>query len=295
MSALILCTPSLAHSLHAALYLDCGLSLPKCSYWRARTVSGRVLGSLPGISSINGWIGPCPPIVFDNQELSNNAGKPRHICLKARPVAPFTGDSLSSKNDNIEQKPGQDYDSYVKSLNDLTKWAAPTPPTSQDMAYTLKAIRITQLQSSVEGKLAAQQITKSEAESEAEFRASLVFRIGHSDKIMTFTLFSNPVFVIAPGCHLGPHELHERELSPFNRCAVTVDKLRDFEHDNGDDQAGVMLINATGKGAEVVARAWCAERGKNALIRRVNGPCYACAMRAASRAGLRLGVLIWVS
>jgi tetratricopeptide (TPR) repeat protein len=297
MSALILCTPSLALSLHAAPYLDCGLSLPKCSYWRARTVLGRVLGSLPDISSINGWLGPCPPIVFDKQELLNDAGKPRHIRLKARPVAPFTGDSRLSRHDTIEQKPGEDYDAYVKSLNDLTKWAAPTPPTRQDMAYTLKAIRLTQLplESSMEEKLAAQQITESKAESEAEFRASLVFRIEPSVKIMTFTLYSNPVFVTAPSCHLGPHEVHERHLLSFNRSAVTVDKLRDFEHDNGDDQAGIMLINATGKGAEVVARAWCAERGKNALIRRVNGPCYACAMRAASGAGLRLGVLIWVS
>jgi len=56
-----------------------------------------------------------------------------------------------------------------------------------------------------------------------------------------------------------------------------------------------MVINATGKGAEALARAWCSERGKNAVIRRSGGPCFVCAIGAASKAGLGTGILIWVS
>jgi len=55
-----------------------------------------------------------------------------------------------------------------------------------------------------------------------------------------------------------------------------------------------MIINATGKGAEVLARAWCSERGRNAVIRRAGGPCFVCAVRAAGKRGLGLGTLIWV-
>jgi len=63
------------------------------------------------------------------------------------------------------------------------------------------------------------------------------------------------------------------------------------------DDNGLIVINATGKGAETLARAWCSERGKSALIRRATGPCFACAYKAADsvKMGLGLGVLIWVS
>ena len=55
-----------------------------------------------------------------------------------------------------------------------------------------------------------------------------------------------------------------------------------------------MVINATGNGGQVVARAWCAERGKNAVVvRGSGGPCFVCAVKAASIKGLGIGVVIW--
>ena len=43
-----------------AQYYECGLILQKYSYWRVRTVLGRVLGSSPGAISLCRWTGPCP-------------------------------------------------------------------------------------------------------------------------------------------------------------------------------------------------------------------------------------------
>lgn len=62
MAVVTLSTPSVIEALGTpASYYDCGLSLSECSYWRVRTVLGRVLGCLPGTTSLCGWIGPCPP------------------------------------------------------------------------------------------------------------------------------------------------------------------------------------------------------------------------------------------
>jgi hypothetical protein len=62
----------------------------------------------------------------------------------------------------------------------------------------------------------------------------------------------------------------------------------------GELAGAQMVINATGRGAELSARAWCSERGTNAVIRRKGGPCFVCAARAAGVASLGTGVLIWL-
>ena len=56
MTAMIHCTPSIFKEVGVANYFECGLSVPKHSYWRVRTVLGRVLGCLPGLVSLCGWI-----------------------------------------------------------------------------------------------------------------------------------------------------------------------------------------------------------------------------------------------
>ena len=112
-------------------------------------------------------------------------------------------------------------------------------------------------------------------------------------------LYTIPVFVTLPACRPiggnGTHEVHPRVLPRFQNLknTWTVEMLKDHMPD--DDE--VMIINATGKGAEVLARAWCAERRKNAIIRRTGGPCFVCAVRGAShgQTGLKVRVLIWVS
>ena len=47
MTALILCTPTIKSKVGISRYYDSGLSLPTRSYWRLRTVLGRVLGCPP--------------------------------------------------------------------------------------------------------------------------------------------------------------------------------------------------------------------------------------------------------
>ncbi|OAX79149.1 hypothetical protein ACJ72_06534 [Emergomyces africanus] len=90
MSCLIWSSSSIPIS-EPAPYYECGLSLPSQTYWRVRTVLGKVLGCLPGVTSLCGWIGPCPPVEF--VETPSHATKdfsqsPRYVHLQADEVAP---------------------------------------------------------------------------------------------------------------------------------------------------------------------------------------------------------------
>jgi tetratricopeptide (TPR) repeat protein len=80
MSALIICSRSIRRKIGLAPYYDCGDLLPQASYWRVRTPLGSILGCLPGARSLNGWLGPCPPVRFIS---TLDADKPRHIRVHA--------------------------------------------------------------------------------------------------------------------------------------------------------------------------------------------------------------------
>jgi hypothetical protein len=91
------------------------------------------------------------------------------------------------------------------------------------------------------------------------------------------------------------------QLERYHRSVWSIDKLldnkyyyleRELKECKRNGLENVIVINVTGKGAEAVARAWCAQQGANAVIRHPKGPCFACAFRAASKDGLGTGILI---
>ena len=302
MTTLIHCTPSISKEVGVAYHDECGLSLPKQSYWRVRTVLGRVLGCLPGLVSLCGWIGPCPSVEF-NPPLPEK--KPCHVHLKARLVVPIVSSPddddviyLSGRVPNdVRIQPGEDMEDYLAQMKDPDSWVTPQPPIKELSTVSIKNIYLKKMPLEV-GVAANKELTEQEVAKETEYRASIVFSIDDNKQPVTYVLYTNPVFVSLPACRPtgenGTHEVHLRELPRFQKDTWTVERLKDVTLDDFEDD-GVMVINATGKGAEVLARAWCAEKGKNAIIRRTGGPCYVCAVRGASQAGLKVGVLIWVS
>ena len=312
MSALIICTPSLKNQMTGdgiAPYFECGLSLPKKSYWRIRTVLGRVLGSLPGVTSLCGWLGPCPPVEFiktshDDDDNDLDGSEPRHVKLKARRVTlveykPWNDDGAivigNSHNKHEDTRLGENEEMapWMAEMQDPNNWIVPEPPVRQVGSCVLTKIQL---------KLdLSERSATTDPDATAVYRAQLTFTLDDSpSQPVTYKLHTNPVFVTPPPCSPGPrgaqHDVHLRELHRYQERNIwTFERLKD--HSAGDDPApgSVMVINATGQGAETLARAWCSERGKNAVIRRTGGPCFYCAERAASPSGLGTGVLIWVS
>jgi tetratricopeptide (TPR) repeat protein len=305
MTALILCTPGIRDKAGIAPYFDCGLVLPTRSYWRLRTVLGRVLGCLPGIISLCGWIGPCPKVEFDPPV--ERPVQPRHIRVKARRIAltehnPNSDDGVwritSHDHRNATRiRPDEEIEPYLAEMRNPSSWVIPEPPVRDVGTCEIVSIQLKKLAQQVEvaQKAAQGKIQDAEAEREAEYRASITFKMDNNEEAITFKLFTNPVFVTPPSCLAGPkgqHEVHMRELPRYQKNIWSVERLKDHTAEDSDDDE-VMIINATGKGAEVLARAWCSERGKCAVIRRPGGPCFVCAVRAASKPSLATCVLIW--
>ena len=301
MTALVLCSPSITEKVGIAHYYECGLVLQKQSYWRIRTVLARILGALPNAQSLCGWIGPCPPVEFSPP--LPGAFKPRHIRLKARRVAPtkpVPDDGvihLGGRYDRYtDTRPTgeEDLPAYIAEMTSDDSYIIPEPPIKQISTVTLTTIKVKKLPLDISISRKRGLTRDDDVEKEAEFRASVVFQVDNNEDPVTYTLYTNPLFVTPPPCFAGPkgsHEVQLRELKRFNQEPWTVERLKDHVPDD-EEEGNIMVINATGKGADVLARAWCSERGKNAVIRRQKGPCYVCAIRCASM--LDVGVLIWV-
>ena len=305
MTALILCTPGLKDKAGIAPYFDCGLVLPTRSYWRLRTVMGRVLGCLPRIISLCGWIGPCPKVEFDPPV--EGQVQPRHVRVMARQIALTEyhhrlGDGvwLTSWHDHRNEtriRPDEEIETYVAEICNPSNWVIPEPPVRDVGTCKIVSIQLKKLALPVKmaQKATQDKIQDTEAECKAEYRASITFEIDNNEEAITYKLFTNPVFVIPPSCFPGPkgqHEVHIREFSQYQKNVWPVERLKDHTAEDLDNDE-VMIINATGNGAEVLARAWCSERGKCAVIRRPGGPCFVCAVRAASKPSLATSVLIW--
>lgn len=297
MTALILCTPSISKVLSPAPDYDCGLSLQDKSYWRARTVLGRVLGCLPGVISLCGWIGPCPPVEFIPGPAQSH---PLHVYLETRELrlavqySYDSGDAICSlplpdRHDDTRLQPDEDPELWSADICDPHNWVIPEPPVQQQArTCEMKAVQLRQSETTDH--------EKGDHDQDLHYRAQVVFKLGNSDELITYKLSTNPVFVTVPPCSPGPkgaHAVHRRELYRYATNRIwPIESLHDLTAEDTDG-VDVIIINATGTGAEVLARAWCAERGKSAVIRRPGGACFACAERTAHPSGLNTGVLIW--
>ncbi|KAL3454434.1 hypothetical protein BJX65DRAFT_301075 [Aspergillus insuetus] len=88
MAMLVLSTPAI-EKIGMAPNSECGLALSECSYWRSRSVLGRFLGCLPRVTSLNGWVGPCPAATLHTER---DEEAPVAHCLAA--VSPFNPASV---------------------------------------------------------------------------------------------------------------------------------------------------------------------------------------------------------
>lgn len=190
-------------------------------------------------------------------------------------------------SDVLDLQPDEELDSYCAEMKSSDNWLIPEPPVRDVGVCEIQSIQLKRL--TLVGTT-----SDSAAELDVEYRASITFKLDNNKGPVTFKLYTNPVSVTPPPCRPGPkgaHEVHLRELPTYQKI-WSLESLKDHKaEDCAEDEA--MTINATSKGAEVFARAWCSERGKCAVIRRPDGPCFVCALRAAGKAGLWTGVLIW--
>ena len=274
MSAMVLSTLSLK-SLGTAQYFASGLVLDDRSYWRSKTVIGRVLGGLKKIKAANCWVGPCPVPTAAGEGKGLAKGWWRVLSkdiafeLKVSP-------SRSTMNQTWEAN-------RARIMGDSSKWTLPTGPSNSTDTVEFRALRLRKLVHGEEGGPPA----GSEEEAEPPHRAIVDLTI--NGQPASFTLHSNPVFIAAPMCVNGPHWVHEQDR-PKLQHILGVSQLPGHVH-SGEK---ILIINAAGSGeCELAARAWCSEVGQHAIVRREPGACFACTVKAAGPEGLGIGCLIW--
>ena len=283
MCALVYASPTV-RSISGAPYWDNGIVVAGKSYWPKRTVLGRVLGGLRNPKSICGWIGPVP---------APEGGPTGWIRLNARyvdcPVPVSSAEDALSSLGFDERSDTETNEQMLNSIVDPNEWSQHCQPATRPVTDTsrsrLKSIHLT-LIPAASRPIAASSSTTATLPTE-EYRASVDFEVNGATT--TFTLYSNPVFVAAPPC-VGRHPMHTRQAQKYLRGLVKASALKDTYPPTDT----LLVIDATGEGEECVARAWCAERARNAVVRRGLECCFACATKVAgARNGLGFNVLIW--
>ncbi|KAL3444658.1 hypothetical protein BJX65DRAFT_169482 [Aspergillus insuetus] len=279
MACLVYCSPT-ARSLNAAPFYDNGLIIKGVSYWPKRTVLGRILGGLKDAKAVCGWIGPTPA------PTGNVTG---WIRLSARevtmpvPVKATPGQSALTDL-GFDENGSHDRYTFLESLLNPDEWVAMSPPgrpESDTSSAELKAIHLTQLPVDEATRAALPNLPPE------TYRASVDFQI-NGTTLVTYTLYTNPIFVAAQPC-VGAHIMHRKEGERYLKNTIRVADLKTANPSLSE----LVIIDALGPGEDAVARAWCAERGRSAIVRRGNECCFTCAVcLAIGRKGLGFNVLI---
>ncbi|KAI9781776.1 MAG: hypothetical protein M1839_005769 [Geoglossum umbratile] len=281
MCCLVYASPSI-RSFNPAPFWDNGLVVKNKSYWPKRTVLGRVLGGLKNPKSVCGWIGPVPA------PEGNFSG---WIRLNARRIdVPVPVKATQSSLQSLgfgQPNETESSEEILQSITDPAEWIVgyrPYKPPNELNRAKLKAIRLTEIPgasnaSTLPNALSALLATK-------EHRASLDFEV--SGTSVSYTLYSNPIFLCAPPC-VGKHVLHRRQMQNYLSSILQVADLKEAYPPSDE----LVVIDALGEGEAAVARAWCAERGKHAVVRSGTECCFACAAAMATeRKGTGFNVLI---
>ncbi|KKZ66041.1 hypothetical protein EMCG_08212 [[Emmonsia] crescens] len=204
-----------------APYYECGLSLLCQTYWRVRTVLGSVLGCLPGVTSLCGWIGLCPPVEFVEPPSHATKDSTRnHIMftfkqMKSLQVAHQMCLEACLKSgeyiENIE---------FLENMADTKKWVTPQPLAR--VTAVVCSINTIQLKT-VPLDRRSEQLNETQLEKQTQYRASIVIDVKGGSRYKTVKYDLNelqPDIRNLPPCHPGKkasHELHKTELPKERR------------------------------------------------------------------------------
>jgi hypothetical protein len=217
MAALVYSTPSL-RELGSALFFDSGLVVENRSYWRARTVLGRVLGGLRSANAAHGWVGPCPGVMVEGASPSFKG----YVRLHARRVefvnvADRRRDEDDDENQggmgrSLKRRPGESTRAFLSELGDMSKWTAPLPPGTSMVSIIFERIQLKKMP-----------MESGQTEAHREHQASLQFKINGVNVI--FTCYTLPTFVTAHPC-IGEHVAHDREMGLYTGTVVELNQLK---------------------------------------------------------------------
>jgi hypothetical protein len=182
-------------------------------------------------------------------------------------------------------------ENVLDAMSDPNEWIVPRVELrpGHKTSVSLDAIELTALPQGTTGYAVGREVFVVNRSSLVH-RAKLRFTVNGS--LQLYAIRWVPQFVAAPPCG-GTHLLFSSIASYYSKNAVSAEKLNTYSETATQDKPQFLLINAMDKGCELLARAWCSDRGKHAVIRRGSGCCFSCAAKLAGGHGLGFNVLIW--
>ncbi|CAO3676955.1 unnamed protein product [Umbelopsis ramanniana] len=261
MSVLMALSPPNIKELGTAPYTNAGLMLTDRTYWRAPTVLGAVLGGMKGVKSCLHWIGPCVPVIegveFVAQWLSVTtrfiiAPEVTDPDIKSSALLPYDMNNLAPK----------DFEARLRRMELSDNWVNPHPPPPKLPENGGDKIEVQGIKLE---KYSVANATSAIQESNA-FYASLLIRL--NGNLITYNLTYNPLFTCSHPC-IGSHERHKSQIKYTIVEAAALQNSPRFDH--------ILVVNVQGSSeADVMARAWCAQQGRNALVK-IPQTCFCCA------------------
>lgn len=303
MACLVYATTS-TRSFRDPPFYTSGLVLPQKSYWPNGSALERVLGGMRDVRTVCGWTGPCPKI--EDQNIKGwirirarklplplpNADEMEGMIVdddRDANILDSQGASGRPESTDLWSRYGQRRsEDILREILDINEWVEPQLNISPEHGrqVILDKIRLQRLPPDITlVGLALQAGGYTEAE-RSEYQATLDFTI--NGIATSYTLYTTPCFVTAHPC-VGTHVVFKSQAKWFTRNVVSVADLKEYIWDGGQ----FLVINAVGEGQEVLARAWCAERGRHAVIRKGPDCCFSCAALLAGKGGLAFNLLIW--
>jgi hypothetical protein len=180
--ALVSCTPSLK-DMEPNTYYDAGISLAEGSYWRVCSVLGRVLGSLPGVRSVCGWIGPCPAISgLRNQFIRLEADHVKPI-RKGNNAAQTRQHDLDSDKESMRPQRGENWEDWAKDIQDDSLWLTPKSPEQDNSVYLIRNIRLERLPLDRNLTITDPTVSAAELRINTPYRPSIEFQLGDDPRV----------------------------------------------------------------------------------------------------------------
>ena len=260
-----------------------GIVYPQASYWSVRSIVGKVMAPLSKVDTVTGkkvkclgaWVGPCISSSLPESTFG--------ILIEPKNRPPpwvLENPATDSKPPNI---------TGVHSTQN-SDWTLPEPPAPRTSTrnITLQTLRLTK----VVGGKKSETAEAEDSKSLPVYQAQVTFRLDHIQSVVTISLHVNSVFLASMPCQGGPHRIDPLAADVYASRVLEIENLPSAELDS--HITPITVINASGDPIEKsLARAWCSEKGVNAVLwKRQGGCCYKCALMLASSEGLATGVLI---
>jgi hypothetical protein len=291
MSTLLENDPAAVEVLGYNANLYGGLQYMGKTWWSRYCIVGRVMAGCDGVEEECGWVGPVmgSGVVVEGEKENQTVGQ-----IPDGWIDVITSPHLDSKTPRaLEPKLiGICGDVRGKGWKQGTELKRHQFVKAKEAAAAMTADKLVEVQ--VKGLFFTLMEQQTEDDTDGDFQsydAAVYFLVGlqlGEKKLHVLDLRYDVSFVAAWPCNStgDGHLLHES----FEYINLRIEELEEFKFEEAEEK--VVVVGAWNPGQRVFIYAWCAQRGRSAVVATRGRSCSSCAIREAF--ATRLGVVVVV-